>query len=144
MAEYPLTQPRTWLHPSGAVAMGFGIPAALGAKAAFPQRTVVAVVGDGCFMMSALELASARQERLPIVVILVNDNALTLIKATQQRRYAERYIGVDLLHPDFRVLAAAFGVGYWRADDDVVFEASLQGALASGQTALVEVRLAEV
>jgi acetolactate synthase I/II/III large subunit len=140
MAEYPLTEPRTWLHPSGSVAMGFGIPAALGAKAAFPQRTVVAVVGDGCFMMTALELASAQQERLPIVVILVNDNTLTLIKATQQRRYAERYIGVDLVHPDFRVLAAAFGVGYWRADDDVAFEDSLQAALASGTTALVEVR----
>ena len=141
MAEYPLTQPRTWLHPSGSVAMGFGIPAALGAKAAFPQRTVVAVVGDGCFMMSALELASAQQERLPIVIILVNDNTLTLIKATQQRRYAERYIGVDLQHPDFRVLAEAFGVGYWRADDDAAFETNLRAALDSGQTALVEVRL---
>jgi acetolactate synthase-1/2/3 large subunit len=141
MAEYPLTHPRTWLHPSGSVAMGFGIPAALGAKAAFPDRTVVAVVGDGCFMMSALELASACQERLPIVVILVNDNALTLIKATQQRRYAERYISVDLLHPDFRLLASAFGVGYWRADDDAVFETSLRAAQALGETALIEVRL---
>jgi thiamine pyrophosphate-dependent acetolactate synthase large subunit-like protein len=140
MAEYPLTQPRTWLHPSGSVAMGFGIPAALGAKAAFPQRTVVAVVGDGCFMMSALELASSRQEALPIIVILVNDNALSLIKATQQRRYAGRFIGVDLLHPDFRVLAQAFGVGYWRAEDDTAFEAGLSAALASGQTAIIEVR----
>jgi acetolactate synthase I/II/III large subunit len=141
MAEYPLTQPRTWLHPSGSVAMGFGIPAALGAKAAFPERTVVAVVGDGCFMMSALELASAQQEHLPIIIILINDNTLTLIKATQQRRYAERYIAVDLQHPDFRVLAQAFGVGYWRADDDGAFETNLRAALASGQTALVEVQL---
>jgi acetolactate synthase-1/2/3 large subunit len=140
MAQYPLTHPRTWLHPSGAVSMGFGIPAALGAKAALPQRTVVAVVGDGCFMMSLAELATAQQEGLPIIVILVNDNTLTLIKATQQRRYAERYIGVDLRHPDFRMLAQAFGVGYWRADDDAAFEAALRAALADGRTALVEVR----
>jgi acetolactate synthase-1/2/3 large subunit len=144
MREYPLTHPRTWLHPSGSVAMGFGIPAALGAKAAFPQRTVVAVVGDGCFMMSLAELATARQEGLPIIVILVNDNTLTLIKATQQRRYAERYIGVDLLHPDFHTLAQAFGVGYWRADDDTAFESALGAALASGQTALIEVRPGDV
>jgi thiamine pyrophosphate-dependent acetolactate synthase large subunit-like protein len=140
MAEYPLTKPRTWLHPSGSVAMGFGIPAALGAKAAFPQRQVVAVVGDGCFMMSALELASSRQEGLPIVVVLVNDSTLTLIKATQQRKFAERYIAVDLQHPDFRLLAQAFAVGYWRADGDTAFEASLRAALKSEQTAIIEVR----
>src|SRR5262249_13008310 len=144
MREYPLTQPRTWLHPSRAVARVVGTPAALGAKAAFPQRTVVAVVGDGCFMMSLAELATAQQERLPIIILLVNDNTLTLIKATQQRRYAERYIGVDLLHPDFRVLAQAFGVGYWRADDDTAFESALGAALASGQTALIEVRPGDV
>src|SRR5205823_3760580 len=74
MAEFPLTRPRTFLHPAGAVAMGFGLPAALGAKAAFPDRKVIAVTGDGGFLMSGMELATAVQERLAVVVMLVNDN----------------------------------------------------------------------
>jgi acetolactate synthase-1/2/3 large subunit len=140
MTDYPLEQPRTFLHPAGAVSMGFGIPAALGAKAAFPARTVVAVAGDGGFQMSALELATAVQERLPIIVILVNDNSLTLIKATQKRRYAERYIAVDLHNPDFGQLATAFGVRYSRADSDEDFERAVREAVQQETTTVIEVR----
>jgi acetolactate synthase-1/2/3 large subunit len=143
MAEFPLERPRTFLHPAGAVAMGYGLPAALGAQAAFPNRAVVAVVGDGGFLMSGMELATAVQEKLPVVVLLVNDNSLTLIRATQQRRYAERYIGVDLLNPDFGKLADAFGVAYRRAESDAALEKALKDTLASGQPALVEVRPAD-
>ena len=78
LSEFPVYEPRTFLHPAGFVSMGFGLPAALGAKAAFPERTVVAVVGDGCFLMSGMELATAVQENLPVVVILVNDGSLSL------------------------------------------------------------------
>src|SRR5207244_8792587 len=101
MAEMPLDCPRTFLHPAGSVAMGYGLPAALGAKAAFPGRPVLAVAGDGGFQMSAMELATAVQENLPVVVLLVNDSCLTLIKSTQERRYERRFIGVDLHNPDF-------------------------------------------
>ena len=62
MAELPLDQPRTFLHPAGSVAMGYALPAALGAKAAWPRRPVVAVAGDGGFLMSGMELATAVQE----------------------------------------------------------------------------------
>jgi acetolactate synthase-1/2/3 large subunit len=143
MAEFPLDHPRTFLHPAGSVAMGFGIPAALGAKAAWPERTVVAVVGDGGFLMSGMELASAVQERLPVVVVLVNDNSLTLIKSTQQRCYAERYIAVDLHNPDFGLFARAFGAFYRRADTDADFEAALRESIAAGGPALIEVRPAD-
>ena len=140
MADFPLYEPRTWLHPAGFVAMGHGLPAALGAKAAFPDRTVVAVLGDGCFQMCGMELATAVQEKLPVVVLVVNDGSLTLIKAIQQRRYEERYLGVDLLNPDFGLLARAFGVPSWRADDDTQLEAALGEALAAKAPALIEVR----
>ena len=140
MAEFPLNRPRTFLHPAGAVAMGFGLPAALGAKAAYPDRAVVAVVGDGGFLMSGMELATAVQERLPVVVVLVNDNSLTLIRATQQRRYGGRFIGVDLRNPDFETFARAFGVRYARADTDEMFERALRQALESGEPAVLEVR----
>jgi acetolactate synthase-1/2/3 large subunit len=139
LAEFPVYEPRTFLHPAGFVPMGYGIPAALGAKAAFPRRAVVAVVGDGCFLMCGMELATAVQEKLPVVVVLVNDGSLTLIKAIQQRRYGGRYIGVDLHNPDFQLLARAFGVRSWRAEDDAGFARALGQALDLGAPALVEV-----
>jgi thiamine pyrophosphate-dependent acetolactate synthase large subunit-like protein len=143
MSDFPTERPRCWMHPAGAVSMGFGLPAALGAKAAFPERPVVTILGDGGFQMCALELATAVQENLPVVVVLVNDQSLTLIKATQQRRYAERYIGVHLDNPDFGLLAQAFGVAYARADSDSTFEQALRAALGRKQTTVIEVRPAD-
>ena len=140
LTDFPVTRPRTFLHPAGYVSMGFGLPAALGAKAAFPDRAVVAVAGDGCFLMSGMELATAVQERLPVVLVVVNDGSLTLIKAIQQRRYEGRFLGVDLVNPDLQVLARAFGVRSWGAESDAAFEAALREALATGEPALIEVR----
>jgi acetolactate synthase-1/2/3 large subunit len=141
LAEFPVYEPRTFLHPAGFVAMGYGIPAALGAQAAFPSRPVVAVVGDGCFLMSGMELATAVQEKLPVVVVLVNDGSLTLIKAIQQRRYEGRFLGVDLLNPDFQLLARAFGVRSWQVRDDAGFAAALRQALDLDGPALIEVQV---
>jgi acetolactate synthase-1/2/3 large subunit len=144
MAELPVYQPRTFLHPAGYVSMGYGIPAALGARAAFPGRAIVAVVGDGCFLMSGMELATAVQEKLPLVVVLVNDGSLTLIKAIQQRRYQERYLGVDLLNPDFGLFARAFGVRHRAIETGAEFESALREALGREDTTLIEVRLLPV
>jgi acetolactate synthase-1/2/3 large subunit len=141
LAEFPVYHPRTILHPAGFVPMGFGIPAALGAKAAFPGRTVAAVVGDGCFLMCGMELATAVQEKLPVIVILVNDGSLTLIKAIQQRRYESRHIGVDLLNPDFGLFARAFAVRAWQVKSDAEFETALHEAVALEAPALVEVQV---
>ena len=107
------------------------LTAALGAKTALPDRTVVAIVGDGCFQMCGMELATAVQERLPVVSVVVNDGALTLIKAIQQRRYESRFLGVDLLNPDFGTFAQAFGVRYRRADDDAAGQEIVRGLCTS-------------
>jgi len=141
LAEFPVFEPRTFLHPAGFVAMGYGIPAALGVKVAFPERTVVTVVGDGCFLMSGMELASVVQEKLPIVIILVNDHCLTLIKAIQERRYESRFLGVDLRNPDFGLFAKSFGVRSWKVDTDAAFATALKEAIACGEPALVEVQV---
>jgi acetolactate synthase-1/2/3 large subunit len=141
LAEFPVYEPRTFLHPAGFVPMGYGLPAALGAKVAFPERTVVAVVGDGCFLMSGMELASAVQEKLAIVVVLINDDSLSLIKAIQHRRYENRFIGVDLRNPDFGLFARAFGVRSWSVATDDEFATALQHAVALKESALIEVRL---
>lgn len=141
MARYPMEERRAWLHPAGSVAMGYAIPAGLGALAAQPGRPVVAVVGDGGFQMSALELATAVQEELPLVVIVFNDSCLTLIKATQERHYPGRYIGVDLRNPDFGRLAEAFGVQTWRCGTEDELERAVRAALATRRPALVEMLL---
>ncbi len=141
LAEFPVYQPRTFLHPAGFVAMGYGLPAALGAKAAFPNRTILTVVGDGGFLMSGMELATAVQEKLPVIVVLINDNCLTLIKAIQERRYEGRFLGVDLANPDFGLFAKAFGVPYWLAASDGDFESALKEALERKETALIELRV---
>ena len=141
LAEFPVYESRTFLHPAGFVSMGYGLPAALGAKTAHPDRTVVAVVGDGGFLMSGMELATAVQEKLPVIVVLINDNCLTLIKAIQERRYESRFLGVDLLNPDFGHFAKAFGVCYWRVDSDSAFESALREAVSLSQTALIEVQI---
>lgn len=141
LAEFPVYQPRTFLHPAGFVPMGYGIPAALGAKAAYPDRTVVAVAGDGCFQMSALELASAMQEKLPIVIVLVNDSCLSLIRATQERRYQRRFFAVDLRNPDFAQFARSFGVRAWQVATEADFGQAVQEAVRTRETALVEFQL---
>jgi acetolactate synthase-1/2/3 large subunit len=138
LVDFPVYQTRSFLHPAAAVSMGFGIPAALGARAAFPERPILAVVGDGCFLMSGMELATSVQEKLPIVILLVNDSSLTLIKAIQHRRYEGRFIGVDLQNPDFGQLAKAFGVRHLRAETEAGLTSALGEALAVKQTALVE------
>jgi thiamine pyrophosphate-dependent acetolactate synthase large subunit-like protein len=143
LAEFPAYAPRSFLHPAGFVSMGYGIPAALGAKAAFPKRTVVAIEGDGCFQMCGMELATAVQEKLPIVIVLVNDCCLSLIKSTQERKFDKRFIGVDLVNPDFQKFAAAYGVKSWRVATDEGFEAALNEATASGEPALIEVMLGQ-
>jgi acetolactate synthase-1/2/3 large subunit len=90
-------------------------------------------------MMSGMELATAVQENLPIVIVLVNDRSLSLIKAIQERRYQGRYLGVDLRNPDFQLFARAFGVRAWKVHSEKTFDMALREALDCGQTSLVEV-----
>jgi thiamine pyrophosphate-dependent acetolactate synthase large subunit-like protein len=143
LVDHPVSRSRRFLHPAAAVSMGFGLPAALGAKVAFPDQAVVAVMGDGCFQMTGMELATAVQEKLAVVVVLINDSTLTLIKAIQKRRFGQRYLGVDLKNPDFTQMASAFGVRTWKVTQEGAFELALREAIACGEPALVEVVLTD-
>jgi acetolactate synthase-1/2/3 large subunit len=107
--HYPVLAPRTFLYPIGSATLGYAVPAAIGAKIARPDRPVVAVVGDGGFLFSVGELATAVKYSLPIVFLVLNDNRYGAIKYLQEAMFAGRWGEADLANPDFAALARAFG-----------------------------------
>ncbi len=136
-------RPRTFITSGGLGTMGYGIPAAVGAKAARPDATVVCVDGDGCFQMTCQELATAVLEDLPIVVVVVNNGYLGMVQQWQTMFFDQRHSHVQLTHqvPDYAALARAYGgIGFTVADEDDL-EPALEQALASGRTTVVDARV---
>ena len=103
-------KPGCYMYPGVYVGMGFGLPAGIGAQIACPDRPVCVVSGDGGFQMTMAELGTAAQQRLPVVVVVVNDAGLTLIRRVQDRDFGGRRCEVDLANPDFAALARAYGI----------------------------------
>jgi acetolactate synthase-1/2/3 large subunit len=133
----PSYTPRSVLFPSGFAALGFALPAALGAKIAFPERQVVAVCGDGGFLFTAQELATAVQYGLAVVVLVFNDGSYGSIARLQQAHFGAAY-AADLVNPDFVRLAEAFGAWAARASTPEEAGAALGAALRAGRPALIE------
>ncbi|PLK23927.1 thiamine pyrophosphate-binding protein [Porphyrobacter sp. TH134] len=111
-------------------AMGYGVPAAVAAALRFPGRTVVAVAGDGDFLMNGQELATAAQYGLNLIVVVVDNGAYGTIRMHQEREYPGRVSGTQLINPDFAALGAAFGAWTVRAETTEQFIASLGEAKA--------------
>ena len=107
--HYRVTTPRRFLYPAGSATLGFGLPVGIGAQVAAPGTPVCVLAGDGGFLFTGTELATAVQYELPLAILLCNDNAYGMIKAAQERRYAGRVIDTVLRNPDFVALARAFG-----------------------------------
>jgi acetolactate synthase-1/2/3 large subunit len=136
-------RPRTFITSGGLGTMGYGIPAAVGAKAARPDATVVCVDGDGCFQMTCQELATAVLEDLPIVVVVVNNGYLGMVQQWQSMFFEERLSHVNLTHaiPDYAALAEAYGAAGFTVSSEDELESALEQALASGRTAVVDARV---
>jgi acetolactate synthase I/II/III large subunit len=121
--------------------MGYGVPAAIAAKAVHPDRPVVCLAGDGDFMMTGQELATAVQEELDVVVLVVNNGMYGTIRMHQERRYPGRVVGTDLRNPDFVALAQAYGAHGALVERSEDVAEALDEALACGRPALVELRV---
>jgi acetolactate synthase-1/2/3 large subunit len=134
-------KPRSFVTSGGLGTMGYGIPAAIGAKAARPDATVVCIDGDGCFQMTGQELATAALERLPIVVVLVNNGWLGMVRQWQEMFYAERFSETHLTHqvPDYAQLAQAYGCAGFTVRDEGELEGALEAAFDCGRTAVIDV-----
>jgi len=126
----------TQLAPTSG-SMGYGLPAAVGAKRMFPERTVVCFAGDGCFMMHGQEFATAVQYQLPIVVLVIDNGMYGTIRMHQERHYPGRVSATTLRNPDFAAYAQAFGGHGERVETTEEFAPALQRALASGKPAIL-------
>jgi acetolactate synthase-1/2/3 large subunit len=137
---FRVLEPRGLLVPTDLQAMGFGLPAAIGAKLATPERAVVAVLGDGGFLMSGMELVTAVRERVSLPVIVLNDGRYGLIRIQQLRDYGHEH-GVDSTGLDLEAFAAAVGVRFISANEDI--RAPLSSALTSPGPTLIEVAVGD-
>ncbi|MFL5413899.1 MAG: thiamine pyrophosphate-binding protein [Myxococcales bacterium] len=133
---------KTQLGPTSG-AMGYGVPAAIVAKSLHPDRIVIAFAGDGCFLMTGQELATAVRHRLAIVVIVVNNSQYGTIRMHQERHYPGRVHGTALVNPDFAAYARAFGAHGELVQATAEFAPAFDRALAAGGPALIEIRIPE-
>jgi acetolactate synthase-1/2/3 large subunit len=126
----------TQLAPTSG-SMGYGLPAAVGAKRIAPERTVVCFAGDGCFMMHGQEFATAVQYGLPIIVLLFDNGMFGTIRMHQERHYPGRISATQLHNPDFAAYAQAFGGHGERVEETAQFAPAFERALASGKPAIL-------
>jgi acetolactate synthase I/II/III large subunit len=131
---------RSQLAPTSG-AMGYGVPAAIAAKSLYPQRAVVALAGDGCFMMSAQELATAMQYDLHVLFIVVNNSHFGTIRMHQERHYPNRVHGTGLTNPDFAAFARSFGAHGETVERTEDFLPALERSLAAKRAAVIEIRM---
>ena len=133
-------KPRTFISSGGLGTMGFGFPAAIGAKVACPNRPVVDIAGDGSFIMSEQELACSVEENIPVTVIVLNNRILGMVAQWQRTLYNRRYNAVNLgKTPDFVKLAEAYGAQGIRANSMEEFQKAVKQALTSKVTTVIDV-----
>jgi acetolactate synthase-1/2/3 large subunit len=139
MAEaFTVCKPRTYFNPTDNQSMGWSIPAAIGAQRVLPDRTVVTLTGDGCFLMSAMELSTAAREGLPVKVFVLNDKAYHYMQVLQKQAY-KRTTATVLAPIDYAAFAKAVGVGYAEIGDMADLEGSIRAVLATPGPVLVNV-----
>jgi acetolactate synthase-1/2/3 large subunit len=134
-------QPRTLIHPGTYGTLGYSLPAAIGAKLACPKQPVVSISGDGGFLFTMQELATARAENLDLIVLVFNDNAFGAIRKYQDRMFGGRHIGSELVNPDFVKLGEAFGAKSVRVEPKDI-GAAVRRAHETGGLWLIEIPFA--
>ncbi len=140
---YTFDQPRHFITSGGLGTMGYGLPAAIGAKIAFPNRNVIDVAGDGSIQMNIQELATAKQHNCPVKVLILNNNYLGMVRQWQEFFYDKRYSATTMdVTPDFVALAEAYGALGLRATTKAEVEPVIKEAMASEKTVLMDIKIA--
>ncbi len=134
--------PRQWVVSGGLGAMGFGLPAAIGAQFGRPDKVVFALVGDGGFMMSLPELATIASNKLPLKIVVLNNGTLGMVRQWQELFYNKRYCAVELdCFPDCELLGAAFGIKGRTVDKPGDLDGALEEAMAEPGPFLLDVKV---
>jgi len=141
--HYPFDRPRQWINSGGLGTMGFGFPAALGAKKAFPNKTVVNITGDGSILMNVQELVTAAEYKIPVINVILNNHFLGMVRQWQTFFYEERYSETDLsFQPNFKALAeSCHGIGYDVTTKEE-FDAAVKDAIEKDKVAFINVQVA--
>jgi acetolactate synthase-1/2/3 large subunit len=140
--HWAFDHPRKHLTSGALGAMGFGLPAAIGAQMQDPSAQVICVSGDGSFLMNVQELATVARYRLPIKIVLIDNQALGMVRQWQELFFERRYSEIDLSdNPDFLALAQAFGLQAMHVDRAADVDAALDALLATPGPALLHVAI---
>lgn len=138
--HFQVIEPRTFFSSGGLGTMGFGFPAALGAKVAKPDRPVFDIAGDGSFMMTENSLATSIEEQIPVTVVILNNRMLGMVAQWQRHFYNRRYCAVNLgKSPDFVKLAESYGAEGVRVETIPELESAVNRAISSPVTTVIEV-----
>jgi acetolactate synthase-1/2/3 large subunit len=142
-AQYwPFDRPRRWINSGGLGTMGFGLPAAMGAKVGCPEEQVVCLAGDGSVQMNVQELATCAQEGIAIKVFIMNNGYLGMVRQWQELFWERRYSHVDMgRYPDFVKLAEAYGATGLRLTDKHTLVDDMKAALEIEGPVMVDVRV---
>ncbi len=142
-AQYLRNGPRGWISSAGLGTMGFGMPAAIGAQMACPERQVICIAGDASILMNIQELGTLAAYGLPVKVVIVNNHWQGMVRQWQESFYEERYSASDMLNgmPDFIALASAFGVGGVKITERTRLHADLGEALRAPGPMLIDVHV---
>jgi acetolactate synthase-1/2/3 large subunit len=139
---FHFSRPRRWINSGGLGTMGFGLPAAMGAKVGCPDQTVVCIAGDGSVQMNMQELATCTQEGIAIKVFIMNNGYLGMVRQWQELFWDKRYSHVDMGQwPDFVKVAEAYGATGLRLEDKKTLVSDMKEALATDGPVLVDVRV---
>jgi acetolactate synthase-1/2/3 large subunit len=136
-------KPRTWVNSGGLGTMGYAVPAAMGAKVAAPDKRVIAFDGDGCFQMTAQELATMTVNNIPVIIAILNNAYLGMVRQWQELFFDERYSQVYLTYdvPDYVMLAEAYGAIGLRAEAPEEVDAVIDKALSvEDRTVVIDFR----
>ncbi|MFQ5840016.1 MAG: biosynthetic-type acetolactate synthase large subunit [Candidatus Methylomirabilales bacterium] len=137
---YRARRPRRWITSGGLGTMGFGFPAAMGAQAAFPDKLVIDIDGDGSFQMTNQELATCVQYNLPVKTFVINNKYLGMVRQWQELFYGRRHSQVDLsVHPDFVKLAEAYGAMGLRVERPEELKAAVEKAISTPGPVVVDI-----
>ena len=137
---YPFDRPRQWINSGGLGTMGFGFPAALGAKMGYPEKVVINITGDGSILMNVQELVTAAENNLPVINVILNNHFLGMVRQWQTFFYDKRYSETDLSYqPNWKMLAEACGGAGYDVTTKEEFDAALTSAIEGGKVTFINV-----